>query len=141
MDQIVSGGVFQPAVMPTGGWWGLTAEDNQQAVAICKVMKQFTDKGLEVWLRFAHEVNYYQEDGTYQGDVNDFKAGWAAVSAACKEYAPEVKVRLCRSILFAELSLTPSRLPQMWYTPNVASEDQYDEYYPDDPSTVDLIGM
>lgn len=44
----------------TGGWWGLTAEDNQQAVAICKVMKQFTDKGVEVWLRFAHEVNYYQ---------------------------------------------------------------------------------
>ncbi|ORY70779.1 glycoside hydrolase superfamily [Leucosporidium creatinivorum] len=120
MDQIVTGGVFQPAVMPTGGWWGLTADDNQQAVAICKVMKQFTDKGVEVWLRFAHEVNYYQEDGTYQGDANDFKAGWAAVSAACKEYAPEVK---------------------MWYTPNVASEDQYDEYYPDDPSTVDLIGI
>jgi hypothetical protein len=29
-DQILSGGVFQPAVMPTGGWWGLTYQDNQQ---------------------------------------------------------------------------------------------------------------
>ena len=29
-DQILSGGVFQPAVMPTGGWWGLTASDNRQ---------------------------------------------------------------------------------------------------------------
>lgn len=29
-DQILSGGVFQPAVMPTGGWWGLTSSDNQQ---------------------------------------------------------------------------------------------------------------
>jgi hypothetical protein len=42
---------------------------------------------------------------------------------------------------FAEPSLTLLRFSQMWYTPNVASEDQYDEYYPDDPSTVDLIGM
>lgn len=78
-DQILSGGVFQPAVMPTGGWWGLTSNDNQQvsclgaafvrgdgsltarlspsqAVAICKVMKEYTDAGVEVWLRFAHEV-------------------------------------------------------------------------------------
>lgn len=38
-DQILSGGVFQPAVMPTGGWWGLKYEDNQQAVAICKVRR------------------------------------------------------------------------------------------------------
>ncbi|KWU46035.1 hypothetical protein RHOSPDRAFT_24931 [Rhodotorula sp. JG-1b] len=119
-DQILSGGVFQPAVMPTGGWWGLTASDNRQAVAICKVMKEYTDAGLEVWLRFAHEVNYYQEDGTYQGGVQDFKEGWDAVAKACREIAPEVK---------------------MWYTPNVAPLSQYDEYFPDDPSTVDLIGV
>jgi hypothetical protein len=58
MDQIVaSGALFRPAVMPVGGWWGLGPEGssnggNQQAVAICSVMKQFTDKGLTVWLRF-----------------------------------------------------------------------------------------
>jgi hypothetical protein len=50
--------------MPTGGWQGLTASDNSQAVNIAKVMKQFTDEGIEVWLRFAHEVNWYQTDGT-----------------------------------------------------------------------------
>ncbi|GAA6003902.1 hypothetical protein JCM10207_006460 [Rhodosporidiobolus poonsookiae] len=119
-DQIISGGVFQPAVMPTGGWWGLTTDDNQQAVAICKVMKEYTDEGVEVWLRFAHEVNYYQTDGTYSGTKEDFKEAWGVVAKACKEIAPEVK---------------------MWYTPNVASLDQYDEYFPDDPSTVDLIGV
>ncbi|GAA6046941.1 hypothetical protein JCM3770_003440 [Rhodotorula araucariae] len=119
-DQILSGGVFQPAVMPTGGWWGLKYDDNQQAVAICKVMKEYTDAGLEVWLRFAHEVNYYQTDGTYQGDVNDFKEGWDVVAKACREIAPEVK---------------------MWYTPNSASLDEYDEYFPDDASTVHLIGV
>ncbi|KAM0754252.1 hypothetical protein T439DRAFT_323118 [Meredithblackwellia eburnea MCA 4105] len=121
MDQIVAaGGVFQPAIMPTGGWQGLTASDNSQAVNICNVLKKFTDKGLEVWLRFAHEVNWYQSDGTYTGGVSDFKAGWAAVAAACKSIAPEVK---------------------MWYTPNVADDTQYDEYFPDDISTVDLIGV
>ena len=29
----------------------------------------------------------------------------------------------------------------MFFTPNVASLDQYEEYFPDDPSTVDLIGI
>ncbi|GAA5912691.1 hypothetical protein JCM6882_005763 [Rhodosporidiobolus microsporus] len=119
-DQIISGGVFQPAVMPTGGWWGLKYDDDQQARAICKVMKEYTDEGVEVWLRFAHEVNYYQQDGTYQGGVDDFKEGWAVVAKACAEIAPEVK---------------------MWYTPNVASLDSYDEYFPDDASTVHLIGV
>lgn len=51
---------FVCAVMPIGGWKGLTYDDDSQAVAICQVMKKFTDKGLEVWLRFAHEVNWYQ---------------------------------------------------------------------------------
>lgn len=46
--------------MPTGGWEGLTPDNNWQAINICNVMKQFTDRGVEVWLRFAHEVNWYQ---------------------------------------------------------------------------------
>lgn len=121
MDDIkAAGGVFQPAVMPTGGWQGLTYADNSQAVNIAKVMQKFVDNGLEVWLRFAHEVNYYQTDGTYTGGVSDFKEGWAVVAAAIKEHAPSVK---------------------MWFTPNVADLSQYDQYYPDDPTTVDIIGI
>lgn len=65
--------------MPIGGWQGLTYGDNSQAVAIAQVMKQFTDRGVTVWLRFAHEVNWYQSDGTYQGNAADFKEGWAVV--------------------------------------------------------------
>lgn len=118
-DVKASGAVFQPAVMPTGGWQGLTASDNSQAVAIAKVMKKFTDEGIEVWLRFAHEVNWYQTDGTYQGSASDFKAGWAAVSAAMDQYAPDVK---------------------MFFTPNVASESQYEQYYPTE-GRVDIIGI
>jgi len=118
-DVKASGAIFQPAVMPTGGWQGLTESDNSQAVAIAKVMKQFTDQGIEVWLRFAHEVNWYQTDGTYSGGVDDFQAGWKAVSAAIDEIAPDVK---------------------MFFTPNVASEDQYDKYYPQ-AGRVDVIGI
>lgn len=106
--------------MPIGGWWGLTYNNNQQAVAICKVMKEYTDMGVEVWLRFAHEVNYYQSDGTYQGTVDDFKEGWDVVAKACRNIAPEVK---------------------MFFTPNVASLSEYQKFYPDDHSTVDLIGI
>jgi len=112
--------VFQPAIMPVGGWKGLTKQDNSQAVAIAKVLKKFTDQGIPVWLRFAHEMNYYQTDGTYQGNAADFKAGWAAVAAACKEIAPQVK---------------------MWWTPNVAADSSYSEYEPEDMSTVSLVGV
>ncbi|WAQ90822.1 hypothetical protein PtA15_13A221 [Puccinia triticina] len=112
--------VFQPAVMPTGGWKGLTSWDNSQAVAIAQVLKNFTDEGIPVWLRFAHEVNYYQTDGTYQGTAADFKAGWAAMADAIKKIAPSVK---------------------MWWTPNVSTEEDYAKYEPDDMSTVDLVGI
>ncbi|CAH7690685.1 family 26 glycoside hydrolase [Phakopsora pachyrhizi] len=112
--------VFQPAVMPTGGWKGLTSSDNSQAIAIANVMKKFTDRGIPVWLRFAHEVNYYQTDGTYSGTASDFQAGWAVVAAACKKIAPEVK---------------------MWWTPNVADASNYAKYAPTDMSTVHLVGV
>ncbi|KAM0750419.1 hypothetical protein T439DRAFT_252227 [Meredithblackwellia eburnea MCA 4105] len=105
--------------MPTKGWAGLTASDNSQATAIAAVMKKFTDEGIEVWLRFAHEVNYYQTDGTYQGTAADFKAGWAAVAAAVKSN-PKVK---------------------MFFTPNIADLKTYQEFYPTDVTTVDLIGV
>lgn len=78
--------------MPTGGWGGFTSSNNYQAVAVCKVMKQFTDQGVEVWLRFAHEMNWYQYDGTYPGGVSDFQEGWATVAAACRVHAPLVKM-------------------------------------------------
>jgi len=112
--------VFQPAVMPVDGWQGLTSSDNSQAVAIAQVMKKFTDEGIPVWLRFAHEMNYYQTDGTYQGTAADFKAGWAAVSAAVKQIAPSVK---------------------MFWTPNVSSDADYARYEPDDMASVDLVGI
>ncbi|GAA5898418.1 uncharacterized protein JCM6883_001017 [Sporobolomyces salmoneus] len=112
--------IFQPAVMPTKGWKGLTKDDNFQALAIAKVMKQFTGEGIEVQLRFAHEVNWYQTDGMYKGDKDDFKEGWAAVAEAVKD---NEKVK-------------------MFFTPNVASSlEDYVAFMPDDLSTVHLLGI
>ncbi|SCZ89404.1 BZ3500_MvSof-1268-A1-R1_Chr1-1g01158 [Microbotryum saponariae] len=122
MDQIAKdGGVFQASIMPINGWAGLTWEDDRQAVAICTVLKNFTHlPKVEVWFRFAHEVNWYLNDGTYKGTVDDFQQGWSVVAAACKKIAPRVR---------------------MWFTPNVANLEEYDRYYPTNHSTVDLIGI
>lgn len=43
-DILEAGGVFQPAVMPTGGWQGLKYDDDSQAVNIANVMKWFQDQ-------------------------------------------------------------------------------------------------
>ena len=65
MDDVVdSGAVFIPAVMPS---IDLSKIDEKVASQVADVLKQFTDKGVEVWLRFAHEINWYLTDGTYTG--------------------------------------------------------------------------
>ncbi|GAA5912048.1 hypothetical protein JCM8208_006468 [Rhodotorula glutinis] len=116
-DVKACGCIFQPAVMPTKGWSGLTKDDNSQALAIAKVMKKFTDEGIEVWLRFAHEINWYLSDGTYQGTVEDFKEAWPLVAAAVAD----------------------NPLVRMFFTPNVAGGgvSDYEKYFPDDLSTPD----
>ena len=56
-DVVTSGAVFVPAIMPTG----LTFSEISTEIAsdIANVLNEFTSKGVEVWLRFAHEMNYY----------------------------------------------------------------------------------
>lgn len=56
-----TGSILAASVMPYGTWDGLTYKDNRNAVAIAKVCKDIQEKhGVEVWLRFAHEMNWYQ---------------------------------------------------------------------------------
>jgi hypothetical protein len=57
-DVISSGAVFIASVMPVlaSGFSGVTPEVASQVAA---VMREFTDKGVVVWLRFAHEMNWY----------------------------------------------------------------------------------
>ncbi|SNX84552.1 uncharacterized protein MEPE_03261 [Melanopsichium pennsylvanicum] len=124
-DIYASGAILEATIMPVGSWGGYTQTDNSQAVAICRVMKKFTDAGVDVRLRFAHEVNYYVTTGEYAPmndmGVSEFKTAWAQVSAACQTIAPSVK---------------------MWYCPNAANLTVYEQYLPDNfNSTVQMIGV
>ena len=58
IDVVASGAVFQPAIMPTlsAGFSGITPAVASQ---VASVLEQFTSQGVEVWLRFGHEMNYY----------------------------------------------------------------------------------
>ncbi len=63
-DVIKSGAVFVPSVMPVldNGFPGITPEVASQ---VATVMREFTDKGVIVWLRFAHEMNWYTNPVRY----------------------------------------------------------------------------
>lgn len=124
-DIYASGAILEASIMPVGSWGGYTLTDNSQATAVCNVMKKFTDAGVEVRLRFGHEVNYYVTTGEYAPGndmgVSEFKTAWAQVSAACKTIAPAVK---------------------MFYCPNAADLTVYEKYMPDNfNSTVQMIGV
>ncbi|EFW99020.1 hypothetical protein CMQ_4872 [Grosmannia clavigera kw1407] len=60
-----SGAVLIASIMPTG----LKFSEVGPAIAkdIATVVKQFTDAKVEVWVRFAHEMNYYAGTGYYNG--------------------------------------------------------------------------
>lgn len=115
-----SGAILAASVMPYGTWYGLTESDNRNAVAIAKVCNDiYKNHGVEVFLRFAHEMNWYQVDGTYSGGVSDFQTGWKVLSKAIEEHAPETK---------------------LWWSPNVGSDSDYERYYPKE-GRVDIVGV
>lgn len=55
-DVVSSGAVFQPAVMP---YINFDEIDSNVASQVIGVLEKFTSQGVEVWLRFGHEMNYY----------------------------------------------------------------------------------
>lgn len=115
-----SGSILAASVMPYKTWYGLTESDNHNAVAIAKVCNDiYKTHGIEVWLRFAHEMNWYQVDGTYTGGVSDFQTGWKVLAKAIEEHAPETK---------------------LWWSPNVGSDSDYERYWPQE-GRVDVVGF
>ncbi|CAI7587570.1 unnamed protein product [Penicillium pancosmium] len=116
-DVVSSGAVFQPAVMPTLQLDSFTASTASQVAA---VLKQFTDRGVEVWLRFGHEMNYYLSAGTYHGTAAQFVSAWKLMHAAVQG----------------------NSLIKMWWSPNVDSTgvQAISQYWPG-PDYVDLVGI
>ena len=78
-----SGAVLQAAVMPTKVKFNQV--DSDLAGQVCDAMKTFTDEGITVWLRFAHEFNWYVTDGTYAGgSQQEFVTMWQTLAQKCK---------------------------------------------------------
>lgn len=82
-DIVSSGAVFVASVMPYIDFSAVTPDIANQ---VASVLKQFTDAGVTVWLRYGHEMNYYVTDGTYKGDAGSFVQSWKNIyNAACKD--------------------------------------------------------
>lgn len=117
-DVVSSGAVFQPAVMPTlndlGDFTSSTASE------IASILGQFTDQGVEIWLRFGHEMNWYLYSGTYHGSASQFVSAWNLMHAA----------------------VASNPLIKMWWSPNVdgSGVQSISQYWPG-PDTVDLVGI
>lgn len=112
-----SGAVFVPSIMPTGLAWNQITTD--VASQIGSTVQKFTSQGITVWLRFAHEMNYYVTDGTYPGgSTDDFQTAWQNVHAAC------AAIEGCL----------------MFWSPNRDSVDNIQPFWPGD-DYVDIVGM
>lgn len=117
-DVVKSGAVFIPAIMPTK----VKFSDITQTVAdqIAGVLEQFTSQGVEVWLRFAHEMNWYAGKGqVYAGGTTDeFITAWQTVHAAVANNS---------KIL-------------MFWCPNYDTVENIQPWWPG-PEYVDMVGM
>ena len=111
--------IFVASVMPT---IPMAQIDAAVADGVAKVLSQFTDKGIEVWLRYAHEMNYYTTAGStgghYVGTSNDFQQSWAVMSTAMQS---NTKIK-------------------MFWSPNSASSADLQQWYPKS-GRVDVVGI
>lgn len=110
------------------GWGGLTSEDNTQALQTVDVLKQFVDAGIEVYLRFGHEMvrslcaalahayltnifpqNWYTQPNSddaqsgksyYSGGGSEYIEGWKTMAAAVKDALPDVKMFWCPNVSY-----------------------------------------
>ena len=111
--------IFVASVQPYIDFSAVPAMASQ----IGTVMEQLTSQGLTVWLRFAHEMNWYDSapgGQTYKGTPKEFRTAWGAVSDAVKG--------------------NPNVL--MYWSPNSASASKLKSggWYPDQ-GAIDVIGV
>ena len=70
-DIVESGAVFVPTVMPKNvPFSDITSEVAGQ---ILSVLEQFTSQGVEIWLRFAHEMNRYAGKGQVYAGGSEYR--------------------------------------------------------------------
>lgn len=123
-DVVSSGAVFIPAIMPTG----LTFSQITPAIAndIAGVLNQFTSQGVEVWLRFAHEVNYYVTQGSGPNGGPEYPGGTQAQFITAWQ------------IVHAAVASNPKIL--MFWSPNSDSVSNIQGWWPG-ANYVDIVGL
>ena len=115
----IQGAIFIASVQP---WIPFTQVDSSVASQVAASMKKFTDQGIEVYLRFGHEMNWYAtpEGKDYHGTAPDFVIAWKNIAAAVADN-PKVS---------------------MFWSPNNAGGDssKLTAWWPG-PETVDIVGI
>ena len=115
----LQGAIFIASVQP---WIPFTQIDSNVASQVAASMKKFTDQGVEVYLRFGHEMNWYStpEGKDYHGTASEFVTAWKNIAAAV---ADNDKV-------------------SMFWSPNNAGGDSssLNQWWPG-PETVDVVGI
>ncbi|RLL95040.1 hypothetical protein CFD26_104518 [Aspergillus turcosus] len=85
-DIIPSGAVLIASLMPKVDWEDITPQLCDSIAAYFN--ETFTSQGLTVWLRYAHEMNYYADPNVevYPGgrDYDAFKQSWKTLSDATR---------------------------------------------------------
>ena len=80
--------IFIASVMPQGTPFSQFTEGSTAVTSIANAMTKLTAAGLTVFLRFGHEMNYYDSGDAgniYTGSAEEFSTAWGAVSAAVKD--------------------------------------------------------
>lgn len=131
-----SGAVFIPAIMPTKVKFSDITPTGADQIA--GVLEKFTSRGVEVWLQFAHEMNWY--------------AGKGQVYAGGSEYQNEADARddpksmhhSCKRI-HHRLAKLPRRCSEqlkilMFWCPNIDSNENIQPGWPGS-AYVDMVGV
>ena len=82
--------IFIASVMPQGTPFDQFTKGSDVVTSIANAMTKLTAAGLTVFLRFAHEMNYYDSDeggNVYTGSTEDFSNAWGVVSDAVQDIA------------------------------------------------------
>jgi len=113
--------VYMATIELENGNYGFNSE---QADVISSAMKELTDAGVPVWVRFAYEMNGCPAWNAWGCDPTGFKQAWNIMASSLRSNAPSAKL--------------------LW-SPNIDTsgsngQGNYADYYPGD-SVVDLVGL
>jgi Glycosyl hydrolase family 26 len=124
-DIVNSEAVLVAAIMPRIGFDQFSIELCAQ---IATTMRTFTDSGVHVWLRFAHEMNWYVRDKyKYDGGTTAFNTVYSGTPA-----------EFIRAWHILAEAVKDNDAVKMFWCPNEG--DNIDPWWPG-PDVVDIVGL